>query len=114
MEHEHIPNELNDASDLPELHQGNLDWEYVDDLARDLSQLTQIYSVVPRIRGATPGQAPPQYSLDEAFAGLRAGTLMGVQVRYSYNGEDWCDTLLPSPGGARLVRMSDSQLGGAK
>ena len=50
-----------------------------------------------------------------AQAGLAAGDFRGVQVRYVYEGKEWCDTLLAAPGGVRLVRIctDDARASGA-
>jgi len=99
--------ELRDGSDLPELLEGDMNSADLASLQRDLSQFTQIESVVPRIRGGLPGQPPPTIALDAAFDGLLDGSLAGVQIRYRYDGQNFCDTLMPTPTGARLVRMAD-------
>jgi hypothetical protein len=44
-------------------------------------------------------------SLDDAEAMLRAGNIRGLQVRYRFGEQSWCDTLMPLPSGARLVRI---------
>jgi hypothetical protein len=44
-------------------------------------------------------------SLAEALEQLSSGTALGAQLRYSYKGADWWDTLLRTPNGFRLVRI---------
>ena len=49
-----------------------------------------------------PHRAP---SLDDAEAMLLAGNVRGLQLRYRFGEQNWCDTLMPLPSGARLVRI---------
>jgi hypothetical protein len=49
-----------------------------------------------------PHRAP---SLDDAEAMLLAGKIRGLQLRYRFGEQRWCDTLMPLPSGARLVRI---------
>jgi hypothetical protein len=51
---------------------------------------------------ALPHRAP---SLDDAEAMLLAGNIRGLQLRYRFGEQNWCDTLMPLPSGARLVRI---------
>jgi hypothetical protein len=44
-------------------------------------------------------------SLTEALEQLLSGAALGTQLRYSYQGADWWDTLLCAPDGFRLVRI---------
>jgi hypothetical protein len=44
-------------------------------------------------------------SLDDAEAMLLAGHIRGLQLRYRFGEQHWCDTLMPLPSGARLVRI---------
>ena len=90
---------------LPALQQTVLDAPTLEALFRDLAQCTQILAVVPK--GAPQAYAPDRgIDLEAARAGLISGQFRGVQVRYRYEGQEWCDTLLATPGGVRLVRIS--------
>lgn len=44
-------------------------------------------------------------SIDDAEQLLLAGQVDGVQLRYQRAGAYWCDTLLKSAKGARLIRI---------
>lgn len=89
---------------LAELARARLDGPTLDALEADLAQLTRVLEV--QVKGAptvcAAGAAP---DLAAALAQLRAGAVRGVQVRYAYRGEVWCDTLLAGPAGIRLVRL---------
>lgn len=93
------------APKLPALQQTVLDAATLEALFRDLAQCTQILAVLPK--GAPQAYAGDRaISLDAAREGLASGAFRGVQVRYRYDGQEWCDTLLATPGGVRLVRIS--------
>lgn len=93
------------APKLPTLQQTVLDAPTLEALFRDLAQCTQILAVVPK--GAPQAYAAGHgIDLEAARAGLASGAFRGVQVRYRYEGQEWCDTLLATPGGVRLVRIS--------
>ncbi len=43
--------------------------------------------------------------LTPVYTRLVSGVIHGVQVRYVYDGQNWCDTLLRSHDGWKLLRM---------
>ncbi len=92
------------APQLPALTQAVLDPATLDALFRDLATCTEILSVHPK---ASPGAhvGETAITLPAARAGLLAGEFRGVQIRYRYESKEWCDTLLASPGGIRIVRI---------
>jgi hypothetical protein len=93
---------------LPALQQAALDRETLEALFRDLSQCVSLLAVLPK--GVAQGHAAEQgISLEAAKEGFIAGTLRGVQIRYLFEGQEWCDTLLNSPSGPRLVRINTSE-----
>ena len=95
----------NSPLQLPPLHQAVLDAVTVDALFHDLASCTQVLAVVPRRTSRTMAVEAP-IDLSAARAGLADGSLRGVQVRYRYDQREWCDTLMPLPGGAaRVVRI---------
>jgi hypothetical protein len=87
---------------LPELHEGDLDRAGVETLFADLAACAEVQHV--RTRGA-PGSGDAEPSLDEARDRLLAGTVKAVQIVYRFEGEGWCDTLMATPGGVRVVRV---------
>ena len=90
--------------EFPELNQADLDWETVEALATDLKSCAQITEI--QIKSSALSFAkPPVPTLDEALARLKSGESRGMQVRYRYQDQDWCDTLLWRNQGVRLVRM---------
>lgn len=93
------------APRLPDVQQAVLDAPTLEALFRDLAQCTQILAVVPKTAAAGM-VAERSISLDDARAGLASGAFRGVQVHYRYDHQTWCDTLLSTPAGVRLVRLS--------
>jgi hypothetical protein len=51
----------------------------------------------------------PSPTLDDAESLLLSGSIRGMQLRYQFNGRNWCDTLMPIPLGVRLVRISQQE-----
>lgn len=93
------------APKLPALQQTLLDAPTLEALFRDLAQCTQILAVIPK--GAPQAYATDRgIDLDAARTGLASGVYRGVQVRYRYDRQEWCDTLIATPGGVKLVRIS--------
>lgn len=94
---------------LPELAQGVLDAPTLEALYRDYANLCQMLAVLPRARPNRPTHPGETCSLEVGFAGLRDGTLSGLQVRYRWDNTEWWDTILALPGNqARIVRMQQS------
>jgi hypothetical protein len=89
---------------LAELHESILDAETVERLFRDLAHCTRILQVMPRM--ASQVMIPDQsISLDAGRELLLSGQARGIQVRYCYEDAEWCDTLLRTPAGIRIVRI---------
>jgi len=97
---------------LPPLQQAILEADVVARLFHDLATCTQIRAVVPKRRLHTQVEEAP-IELATAQEELCRGILRGVQIRYLYEGREWCDTLLGLDGGrARLVRIATDELTG--
>ena len=93
-----------EGTELPELCEGELDPKLLAALVDDLTRLTHIHEIL--LKGGELSLAERSHlNLESAIQHLQEGRLRGVQVRYSWNGESWMDTLLRSPKGIRLVRM---------
>jgi hypothetical protein len=97
---------------LPALQQTLLDPPTLAALFRDLAACTQIAAVLPKFAGqsahAHTGSAT--ITLDAAREGLADGTLRGAQIRYRYQDQVWCDTLMARPDGIRLVRICEDDI----
>ena len=89
--------------ELPELTQATLDPEIFNQLFEDLEACTQILAVIPK---AGPGYiAPKSINLTEGQELLASQQLRGLQIRYSYQGDEWWDTLINDGSNIRLTRI---------
>ena len=96
---------------LPPVQQAPLDPATLAALFRDLAACTQVLAVTPRRAGPPQRETPlTTISLAQAAAGLQSGEFRGVQIRYRYEGQNWCDTLMARPDGIRLVRISETDI----
>lgn len=97
---------------LPALQQTLLDPPTLAALFRDLAACTQVAAVLPKYAGqpAQTHTGSDTITLDAAQEGLANGTLRGAQIRYRYENQVWCDTLMVRPDGIRLVRISEDDI----
>ncbi len=94
-----MPTELQ----LPELTQTELDPETFHALFTDLEACTEILAVIPK---AGPGYtAPKTISLTEGQHLLISEQIRGLQIRYTYDGDEWWDTLISDGACIRLTRI---------
>jgi hypothetical protein len=94
---------------LPPLQQTLLDVATTDALFRDLSACTRVHAVIPKYADRRHTGAD-SISLETARTRLAAGLLLGVQIRYGYDGHTWCDTLIRRPNGLTLVRIREADI----
>ncbi len=91
---------------LPDLHEAELDEQGLRALFHDLSSAAEIEGV--RVKQAAAERASTgQVTASDALELLLARRVRGVQIRYRYQGESWCDTIMASPHGHRVVRLAD-------
>ena len=91
---------------LPELHQGDLSPAQVDQLLGELAHYATIHGISAKggPQACTSGE---NLSLAQAGDLLRMRSVRGVQIRYTYDGCDWMDTLLlVEPPAVRVVRIA--------
>lgn len=94
---------------LPPLQQTILDVATVEALFRDLAACTSVHTVRPKY--APGAHAPAEtLTLEQARVRLFAGLLLGVQIRYAFDGHTWTDTLLRRPNGLTLVRIREADI----
>ena len=94
---------------LPPLQQTVLDVATTDALFRDLGACTRIHAVIPKYADRRH-TGTDTITLETARTRLAAGLLLGVQIRYGYDGHTWCDTLLRRPNGLTLVRIREADI----
>jgi len=91
--------------ELPELREADLDEAGLRALFRDLAAAATIDEI--RCKQAREHHADSAtISAETALDWLLEGRVRGVQVRYRYQGEAWCDTVLATADGHRVVRMA--------
>ncbi len=90
-------------SELPPVWQADVAWSTVFELLADLEALASDVEV--RAKSGLAGFSSEALGLEEAAARLRSDAPPALQLRYLLEGERWCDTILPTPSGARLVRI---------
>lgn len=89
---------------LPELHDAILDAASVDELFTYVA--SEGREVEVRVKGGAEARSSDEpLTLAEARDALLRGHAVGVQLRYMRRGELWCDTLMRTDAGTRLVRM---------
>jgi hypothetical protein len=89
---------------LPELQEALLDSPVLEQLFSDIETCTGIIEVIPKMaaRACAPQTA---ISLAQGRQLLLSGRLRALQIRYSYAGSQWWDTLMCHDGRVRLVRI---------
>ena len=90
--------------DLADLQRAVLDESTLDTLLADIAALCVIEAIAFK-SGAELYSDNASRSIDEVKPALERGT--AVQLRYTFRGEGWCDTLLPGMTGTLLVRMRE-------
>lgn len=93
-----------EGAPLPPLQVAILDEETLDALFRDIDRGAELLGVqVKASRSAYAAAEAP--SLGRARELLLCGVALGVQLRYRLGAGIWCDTLMRTPEGVRLVRV---------
>jgi hypothetical protein len=91
------------AIPFPDLQTAELRGAALESLLCDIEALGQQIEIVVKASDRCRAEAAP-LTIAAAAARLRARDVLGVQVRYTFSGRRWCDTLLVVPGGVKLVR----------
>lgn len=95
---------MNQLEPLPTIWDKLLDLSTLDQYFKDLATHAEIISVQEK-------QSPTEYvhenSLDLSVARekVMSGEARAVQVRYRFEEQEWCDTLIRQASGIKLVRM---------
>ncbi|HVK17533.1 MAG TPA: hypothetical protein VM533_11345 [Fimbriiglobus sp.] len=100
---EPLPRPGGDGPPVPPLWQATFDADHLAQLFADLASAAEVLSVQGKADPRRYAAADP-LTLDAAHRRLLDGDLVGVQVRYRYDGQEWTDTILRAAGGYRLVR----------
>lgn len=90
---------------LLDLHTGDLDAAGLGALFGDLERHAAVASITGKASGGEyAGQVPLAHA--EALEALLRRKVLGVQIRYHWDGKDWIDTVLVRPEGWRVVRIN--------
>lgn len=98
-----LPRPHGDGPPVPPMWQADLDAAALRQLFADLGSAAEVLSVHGKAGSGRYASAEP-LALETAHELLASGGIAGVQLRYRYDGSEWADTLLRTPGGFRLVR----------
>lgn len=95
---------MHETPPLPPLHAAELDAATLARLFEDLANHAEVLEVI--LKAAAGGYADAgAVSLSAAREALERRTVRGAQIRYRWQADVWCDTLLVTPAGWRIVRM---------
>ncbi|MDG2223625.1 MAG: hypothetical protein P8L85_19745 [Rubripirellula sp.] len=84
---------------LPEILQAEWDADQVRQLFADLSAGAQVEHVQLRT-----DEADATVDLAQAGAAFSAGAARAIQVRYLFENEMWCDTIMPGDPTTKIIR----------
>lgn len=84
---------------LPEILQAEWSQDQVLQLFADLSLGAQVHHV--QLKSA---KTDASVSLADATAAFLAGAANAIQVRYVFESEGWCDTILPGDPTTKIIR----------
>ncbi len=90
---------MNPDEPNPEILQAEWARDQVMQLFADLAAGAEVQHVQLR----TPG-ADRTASLADAATAFAAGQAEAIQVRYAFEGEPWCDTIMPGPTTTKIIR----------
>lgn len=98
------------ALKLPPLQQSVLDAPTLAALFSDLAACTEIIAILPKTHATQYIEPTAGLTLTDAHTGLADGSFRAVQIRYRYDSQEWCDTLMKTPGGIRVVRICQDDI----
>lgn len=95
---------MNQTPELPAINESILDTDTLNQLFEDVRRCTHLIEVI--VKHGPRAQIPDAtYTLDDAQQLLEDGSVMGVQLRYSYDGAQWWDTLIRKQAAIHIVRI---------
>ena len=98
---------MTDVEELPALNLGLLDGESLRDLFVDIESAAELVSVFVKRAEDQHGEVATE-SLARLLELIRERQVLGAQVRYRHAGRFWCDTLMVTEAGVRLVRIEQT------
>jgi len=91
--------------DLPELQDANIDASVLAQLFDDVAACAELHEVLVRNNPRALSGQGPAYTLEEARDAMLSGEIRAVQLRYSFEGVQWWDTISALPKGFHLIRI---------
>lgn len=91
--------------DIPDVHESFLDRETYEQVLDDIAAVTEILDVI--VKGAPERHAREEdIGLQAARELFESGTVQAFQMRYRWDGLEWRDTVMRTPKGVKIVRIS--------
>ena len=98
---------MDEPSPHPEILEAHWDVQQVQALFDDLSLGAQVHHV--QVRTSAAGRPEDRTtSLAEARELLESNLARAIQIRYTYQDQSWCDTLMVRPESIRVIRTCGS------
>jgi hypothetical protein len=95
---------------LPELQDEEINLATASTILSDIEHGTDVLDI--RLKGSAAAHVlPGRVSIGLARETFLRGSVAGVQIRYRHQGRHWCDTLMRTPTGARIVRIATDRVG---
>jgi hypothetical protein len=90
------------SSELPQPELLEAEWppEWIVQLFSDLEAGAEVQHVQLRSRSDQEGRV----TLDQARRSFLDGAALAIQIRYQFDGEAWCDTLMPGAEMTKIIR----------
>lgn len=95
-------------TNLPDLHMATLDAATLEALFSDIRAFGHDIEVIPKQHSRQRVEQACM-TLADAELALRGQSVRAVQIRYTFEGVRWCDTLSPASGRWSLTRINLSQ-----
>ena len=104
---------MNSETSEPTILEAEWDLEQVDALFDDLQQGAEIQHV--QVRCISDGRPVDRsVTLRESQELIHRGTAKAIQIRYRFDEQSWCDTLMVRPSTVRIIRTSIADRFGAE
>ena len=98
-----LMNDSNESATAPEVLEDRWEMQKVDSLFDDLRQGAEVQHV--QVRRNADGVSEDQVAtLDEAQRLLHCGQAKAIQIRYRFENQSWCDTLMIESEDVRIIR----------
>ena len=93
---------------LPELHEGTLDFQELNQYRKDLNDYAKIQEIIIKNNRLQMTNSKTN-DLDSTIELLMCRTVNGIQIRYHWDDLNWCDTLLWKNSSIRLIRICHNE-----